>query len=284
MTSSHDYDVIVVGGGNAALVSALAAHEAGARVAVLECAPKEERGGNSRFSGAIFRVVHGGMKDIEPLMDESAKASLKKCTIGPYPIEKYREDMMRTTKGLCDKEQMEVMLEQSYDTVKWMRDQGVRFALSLGKFFDEEKINKAGGVVALNPGGPLMAKDEGTGLVADLWAAVERTSIDVFYDTPVCDLLINGDSVRGVRTRQRDCFLEYNGQVILACGGFEASPRLRRQYLGEGWDLVVVRGTRFNTGSMQEKALAAGAASVGHFGGCHATPKTLQHQNSVICL
>jgi tricarballylate dehydrogenase len=62
-------------------------------------------------------------------------------------------------------------------------------------------------------------------------------------------------------------FVDFKGQVILACGGFEASARLRRQYLGEGWDMVVVRGTRFNTGTMLEKVIAAGAGSVGQWGG-----------------
>ena len=73
-----------------------------------------------------------------------------------------------------------------------------------------------------------------------------------------------GDTVRGVRTKQRDCTLEFTGNVILACGGFEASPRLRRQFLDEGWDLVVVRETHFHTGAMLEKAINAGAQSTGH--------------------
>ena len=67
--------------------------------------------------------------------------------------------------------------------------------------------------------------------------------------------------------------MDLKGQVILACGGFEASARLRRQYLGEEWDMVVVRGTPFNTGTMLEKAIAAGAGSVGQWGGCHVSPQ-----------
>ena len=112
----------------------------------------------------------------------------------------------------------------------------------------------------------------------NLWEAVEkeRGSITPFYSHPVVDLLAQGDTVQGVRVRLRDSFLDFRGQVILACGGFEASPRLRRQFLGEGWDLAVVRGTRFNTGRMMEKAIAAGAGDTGHFGGCHATPQDLK--------
>ena len=278
----HIYDVIVVGGGNAGLVAALSAHEAGARVAVLECAPHAERGGNSRFAGAIFRVVHGGMSDIEPLLHSSAKADVQRCTVRPYTREAYEADMMRTTRGLCDREQMEVMFDHSYETVEWMRNKGVKWQLTLSKFFDEAAIAK-GAVFDMIPGGCLMVKNEGEGLVEDLWTAVEKCTatdrvapvIDVFYSTPAYDLLADGDTVTGVRTRRPDSFVDFKGQVILACGGFEASARLRRQFLGEGWDLVVVRGTRFNTGTMMEKAIAAGAGNAGHWGGCHASPQDL---------
>ncbi|PYI17935.1 succinate dehydrogenase/fumarate reductase flavo protein [Aspergillus violaceofuscus CBS 115571] len=112
--------------------------------------------------------------------------------------------------------------------------------------------------------------------MADLWAAVEqRPEITVFHSAPVADLIADGDTIRGLRVRHRETTAEYFGQVILGCGGFEASARLRRQYLGEGWDLVSLRGSRFNTGQMMEKAVAAGAGVAGHFGGCHATPHDL---------
>jgi tricarballylate dehydrogenase len=279
-THTRAYDVLVVGGGNAGLTAALSAHESGARsIALLECAPHSERGGNSRFAGAIFRVVHNGLPDIAPLLypSEQNKADLARCRIKPYSWAAYEADMLRTTKGQCDRDQMEVMFEHSYETVKWMRDRGVKWQLTLGKFFDEDAIAK-GGMFDLNGGGCLMAQNEGEGLTDDLWAAVEACEdpkIDVFYSSPVCDLLADGDTITGVRTRQRDGFVEFKGQVILACGGFEASARLRRQYLGEGWDMVVVRGTRFNTGTMLEKAIAADAGSVGHWGGCHASPQDL---------
>ena len=277
MANDQHFDVVVVGGGNAALVAALSANETGARVVILESAPKSERGGNSRFAGAIFRIPHAGMSDIKPLLHQSAQGDTEKCNLGPYTKEKYEQDMMRTSKGHCDKEQMHVMFEHAYDTVKWMKDHGVRWQLTLGKFFDKLKLMTAqGGVVDMPPGGAMMAMDEGVGLMESLWEAVERTDISVFYGTPASDLIADGDTITGVRTRGRDLTTQFFGQVILACGGFEASPRLRRQYLGEGWDLVVVRGTRFNTGTMMEKAISAGAGVTGHFGGCHATPQDLK--------
>ena len=269
----YAYDVVVVGGGNAALCAALSAHEAGARVVILEAASKELRGGNSRFASAVFRIVHNGMSDIEPLLPVENKRLTKRARLGPFTKERYEKDFIETSKGHYDKQAMEVMFNHSLDTVTWMRDQGVRWTLVLSKFFTEERITKE--VIDVNPGVCLMAENEGEGLTDNLWRAVERTSIAVFYNTPGYDLLAEGDTIKGVRARRRDQFVDFHGKVILACGGFESSPRLRRQYLGEGWDLVVVRGTRYNTGHMTEKAIAAGAQATGHWGGCHAVPMDL---------
>lgn len=89
-TTAQGFDVLVVGGGNAALVSALTAHEAGVRVCILEAAPKAERGGNSRFAGTIFRIPYAGMSDIEPLLQLSAKVDIPSIRLGPHTKEDYR--------------------------------------------------------------------------------------------------------------------------------------------------------------------------------------------------
>ncbi|KAL4945555.1 hypothetical protein BDV06DRAFT_219243 [Aspergillus oleicola] len=279
MASQQDlfYDVIVVGGGNAALVSALAAHKAGARVVIFEAAPEAEHGGNSRFSSGIFRIPHDGLHEVEPLLDESALDDVAHCRMEPYTADQYRGDIERTSKGHCDGAQVSVMLENAFETVKWMKDElGVKWQLPLGKFFDRKKIIRAQGVVDMPPWDTVMAIGEGTGLMEALWEAVKkRPEIAVFHASPVSGLIADGDTVRGVTVRQRDTTLRVYGQVILGSGGFEASPRLRRQYLGEGWDLVALRGSRFNTGRMLEQAVASGAAAIGNFGGCHATPHDL---------
>jgi tricarballylate dehydrogenase len=103
-TPFHIYDVIVVGDGNAGLVAALSAQEAGARVALLECAPKVERGGNSRFASAIFCVVHNGRSNTEPLLcpPTKTKPDLVRCRIRPYTRVAYEADMLRTSKDQCD--------------------------------------------------------------------------------------------------------------------------------------------------------------------------------------
>ncbi|KAL5342005.1 FAD binding domain-containing protein [Aspergillus crustosus] len=274
--SCNSYDIIVVGGGNAALVSALSAHRAGASVAIFEAAPESEHGGNSRFSSGIFRIPHGGLDQVQTLLDDSARDDVQHCRMAPYTPEMYRGDIERTSKGHCDHAQVNVMLEGAFETVAWMKNElGVSWQLPLGKFFDREKIIAQQGVVDMPPWDTVMAIGEGGGLMEALWSAVRKTDIAVFHESPVADLIADGDTVEGVTVRLRNATVLVRGQVILGCGGFEASPRLRRQYLGEGWDLVALRGSRFNTGALMEKAVAAGAGAVGNFGGCHATPHDL---------
>lgn len=264
--------VIVVGAGNAALVAALAAREQGADVLVLEAANKEERGGNSRFSGAIFRFAHDGIDSILPLLDEEAKAEVDKAKVPPYPYEDYYADFMRMSDGRADPTLTKILIDRSYETVAWMRDQGVRWELTTRKFIDPDVI-ASGEPYALTPGGAVRAIEEGVGLVQNLFDAVERAGIEVWYDAPAQQLLTSGSTVTGVRVRKEGEDVDVEGAVILACGGFEANPEMRMRYLGEGWDLVKVRGTRFNMGAMLERALEVGAQPTGHWGSCHASPQ-----------
>jgi tricarballylate dehydrogenase len=129
--------------------------------------------------------------------------------------------MLHASKDRCDRVQMEVTFQRSYETVKWMRNRGVKRQLTLGKLFDENAIAK-GDIFDLSPGGCLTAQDEGEEWTDNLWAAVEACRgppIDVFYSSPACELLADGDTLTGVRTKQRDRFVGFKGQVILACGG-----------------------------------------------------------------
>jgi len=85
--------------------------------------------------------------------------------------------------------------------------------------------------------------------------------------------LLNGDDggVRGVKVRRAGRSAEIAAKsVVLACGGFESNTEWRTRYLGPGWDLAKVRGTRFNTGDGIAMALAAGAQPFGNWSGCHA--------------
>jgi len=269
--TEHHYDVIVAGGGNAALTAALAAHDAGARVLVLEAASRELRGGNSRFTGAIFRVAHDGLDSLKPILDPSNEQWYPRVSVDAYTSDDYRADWNRTSEGRQDPELVEITIARSFETVKWMHSKGVKWELTANKLVDPDKVDE-GTTIALAPGGALRTLHEGIGLIDDLYAAVEATDIEVWYDAPAHDLIATGSTVRGIRVRKQDEFIDVYGTVVLGCGGFEANPEMRLRYLGHGWDLVKVRGSRYNLGQMHTKSIAAGAQPTGHWGGAHAVP------------
>lgn len=265
-------DVVVIGAGNAALVAALSAKEQGASVLVLEAAPREQRGGNSRFSGGIFRFAHGGRDHLAPLLTEEGAKWLDRVTIEPYEPHRFRADIDLVCQGQSDPDLITTLIDTSYDTMAWMQGHGVRWELVTDKLFDPNKI-EPGVTYAVPPGGAVRATNEGVGLMYDLFNAVEAQGIEVLYDAPAHELLMDGARCTGVRIRRPDRFVDIGaGAVVLACGGFESNPELRLRYLGPGWDLVKVRGTRFNMGSMLMHALSVGAAPGGHWGGAHASP------------
>ncbi|WP_162606518.1 FAD-dependent tricarballylate dehydrogenase TcuA [Jiangella asiatica] len=268
---TNDDRVIVVGAGNAAMVAALAVHDTGAPVTMLEAAPRAERGGNSRFAGATFRFVHEGMAALEPLLDASSHELVPVSRVEAYSRADYLRDLMDTSSGRMVPELADVLLDESYPTMTWMRDKGVKWELATRKFVDKDQLSEAQ-PYTLPPGGAVRAVHEGIGLTDDLFAAVEAAGIDIWYDSPAHELVTEGSTVLGVRVRRSDEFVTLHGTVILACGGFEANPEMRLRYLGPGWDLVKVRGSRFNKGTMLDQALRAGAQAIGHWGGCHATP------------
>ncbi len=269
--STQNYDVIVVGAGNAGLTAALAAHEQGARVLVLEAASRELRGGNSRFSGGIFRTTHGGLDALKPILGPQNDKWFGRVESGPYTADDYAADWNATSEGRQDAELMRVTIERSFDTMVWMNEQGVQWELTGDKQVDPDK-QSAGTLIKLPPGGAVRAYHEGVGLIENLFAAVEAAGIDIWYDAPAADLITSGSTIDGVRVRRADEFVDVHGVVVLAAGGFESNPEMRLRYLGPGWDLVKVRGTAFNQGAMLTKAMLAGAQASGHWGGAHAAP------------
>ena len=122
-------DVVVVGAGNAALTAALAAREAGAQVLVLEKAPYDDRGGNSRFTGGIVRFAHDGLGDIIPLVPELTEAEISRLDVEPYPAAAYLDDIMRLSEGKADPALTRILVQHSYQTVRWMQTLGVSFEL-----------------------------------------------------------------------------------------------------------------------------------------------------------
>ena len=126
-------EVVVVGGGNAALCAALAAAERGVSVLVLERAPQSEGGGNSRFTAGAFRCVYNGVDDLRALMPDLTDDEVAKSDFGAYTEEKFFDDMGRVTEYRTDPDLCEVLVKRSKETLLWMRDKGVRFAPIWGR-------------------------------------------------------------------------------------------------------------------------------------------------------
>lgn len=259
------HDVVVVGGGNAALCAAIAAAEEGARVLVLERAPQEERGGNSSFTEGLMRFVYKGREDIIALSPDLSEDELK-ADFGSYSEDKFFDDMANVTHYRTDPDLCEVLVRQSNSVMHWLHSHKVRFLPQFGR--QSFTVN---GQAKFWGGATLAAVGGGQGLVEALYKAAERLGVEIRYDAWVKGLIREKGRVCGVT-------LEHEGQVeridaaavVLACGGFEANAEWRARYLGPGWDLVKVRGSKFNTGDGLSMALANGAQPAGNWSGCHA--------------
>jgi tricarballylate dehydrogenase len=259
------YDVVVVGGGNAALCAALSAREKGANVLVLERAPEEKRGGNSAYTGGGFRMVHNGAPDIKGIVPDLTEDEIQRSDFGQYSREDYLDDLGRITQYYIDPDLAEVIVDSSTDTVHWMRGRGVTFVPNYGRqaYNVEGKFKFFGGVVIYANGG-------GRGLVDQLYKAAAAQGVEIRYGVQAKELVRDENGVCGVRvlTGHVEGTIAARA-VVLACGGFEANREMRTRYLGPGWDMAKVRGTRYNTGDGIQMALDIGAQSYGQWSGCH---------------
>jgi tricarballylate dehydrogenase len=259
------YDVIVVGGGNAALCAAISARDEGANVLLLERAPEEERGGNSAFTEGLLRCVYNGPDDIRALSPDLSAEEMK-SDFGTYTEEKFFDDMARITQNRTDPDLCEILVRGSNATMHWLKDKGVRWIPQFGR-----QSFKIGGKYTFWGGATLAASGGGRGLVDTLYKAAEKVGVRLHYNAWVKALLHSDAGVGGVVVRLNGVTREIRAKsVILASGGFEANTEWRSRYLGKGWDLAKVRGTRFNTGDGLAMALNIGAQPCGHWSGCHA--------------
>jgi len=259
-------DVIVVGAGNAAFCAALAAREQGAKVVMLEAAPEEESGGNSRFTAGSIRVVYNGVEDIKTLVPDLTPAEIETTDFGTYTADQFFDDMARITQHRADPDLVELLVTKSFDSLNWMRNKGVRLIPIYGRqaFKIDGKFKFWGGLTVESVGG-------GPGLIAMLTESAKKRGIEIRYAARGLDLLFDGNRVEGVSVRESGEVRELRAKsIVLACGGFEANPEWRTRYLGPGWDLAKVRGSRYNTGDGIRMALDIGAAPRGNWSGCHA--------------
>jgi tricarballylate dehydrogenase len=261
----QQYDVVVVGKGNAALCAALSARDKGASVAMLEAAPIDESGGNSRFAGGVMRFAYSKVEELQQIT-EIPEDEARNTDWDSNTIDEFYDDLYRVTAFRTDPNLSEALITQSHAGMVWLRSQGASFVPNYGaqsaivngkrKFFGRFPLTVNGG---------------GAGLVADLTQTAEKKGIAIFYETRAISLIYDGVKVLGVRAKQKGVPVEFGAKaVVLACGGFEANPEWRTRYLGPGWELAKVRGTRHNLGEGLKMALDIGACPYGNWSGRHA--------------
>jgi tricarballylate dehydrogenase len=265
-----EYQVIVIGAGNAALAASVSARGAGAeRVLVLEKAPEQDRGGNTHFSGGLFRFAFDRPDDLLRLVPKAREVKGFMEGIEAYPADAFREDLMRVTEGRTDPELSQILIANSYETVCWMAEQGIAFELALSL-----SGVRVGNVIKWPKGAIVRAAHEGVGLSRMWFNIARRAGVEIRYGTPVIRLIQDRKGgVCGVVVRDAEGIREIGADaVVFGCGGFEANMAWRAQYLGRPWDHARVRGTRHNQGDGLRMAMDIGAMPWGQWSGCHATP------------
>lgn len=259
------FDVVVVGAGNAAFSAAHAARARGLSVVVCEKAPADEAGGNSYYTAGAYRVAFDSVDDLVPLLDSESVDLLPSADVPAYPASQFAADMERITEGGCDPAMTRILVENSLDTMRWLYDVGLRFRLIHERqtYLVDGRHKFFGGLV-------LGTVDGGQGLLRQHIGAALRDGVEIRYGTPVTGLLVEDGAVVGVSCHDDEGAYAIRARgVVLAAGGFEANPELRRRHLGEGWERAVVRGHPYNTGEVLDYAIAVGAGTHGDWSTCH---------------
>jgi tricarballylate dehydrogenase len=239
---SARHDVLVIGGGNAALCAAIAARRAGRSVLVLEAAPKFYRGGNTRHTRNM-RCAH-----------DHATETLT----GPYTEEEFWKDLLAVTGGQTDEALARHMIHESKEMLVWIAEQGVRFQPSLGGTLSLGRTNSfflGGGRAMLNT----------------LYRTAERLGVAVLYDAEVVDLDIRDGRFLSATVRGPVGMGSVQATTLVAAaGGFESNIEWLKEYWGPPAENFLIRGTRYNRGTVLKLLLDRGAQAIGDATQCHA--------------
>jgi tricarballylate dehydrogenase len=262
--SRVEADVVVVGGGNAGFAAAHAAAERGRRVVILEKGSVDVAGGNSYFTAGATRIAHGGLADLLDVVEPDPRHD--RAVVPPYSRDEYAADMSRLTGGRNDPALTAVLIDEAAGTLRWLHGLGMRYRL----MYERQAYEAPDGRLVFFGGLHVGNVDGGVGLMRDHTRVAERLGIEVRHSTRATDLVTDGGRVVGVQATTPDGPAELGAEsVVLAAGGFEADPELRRRHLGPGWERARVRGTPLNTGDMITAATRIGAATSGDWAGAH---------------
>jgi len=258
-------DVVIVGGGNAGFSAAHAAAERGRRVLLLEKGEPAQAGGNSYYTAGAIRVAHDGLADVADLLDEDDRHAV--TVLPPYPAATFAADMKKVTGGRNDPALTEVLIAESQATLRWLHDKGLRYRL----MYERQAYPDAQGRQVFWGGLAIGSTGGGKGLIEQHTRAAEAGGVEIRYGVRARDLVRDAARITGVTWTDTtgSTGTVHARSVVLAAGGFEADPELRREHLGEGWQRAKVRGTPLNTGDMLTAAIAAGAATHGDWTTCH---------------
>lgn len=261
-----NYDVVVVGSGNAALCSAISAREAGAEVLILEKGPKHKSGGNSFFTDGAIRFAYGNIEGLQKVVPELTDDKVKNIHIPIYNDTDYYNDIMKVTQNKSNPLLANHLVSHSYSTILWMKEQGVEFELNENQYFEKDGLSNFWG------GLPVKTSGKGIGLIEALFNKAREIGIDIKFETKAMQLDKSNSDICGIYVEEKDgqTYEIETKSVILACGGFEANKAERMKYLGDKWSEAIVRGTEYNTGDGIKMALEIGAQRKGQYNGCHA--------------
>ena len=268
----ENWDIVVVGSGNAALCAALAAQEKGCDVLVIEKATPDLASGNTAYTAGAMRFAYDGNADLLPLLADPDDPRLPKTDFGSYTRDKFGADLLGFNDGRPLSVEQRALVDESLPTMQWLSTKGVKFE----PIYSRQSFEKDGRFVFWG-GLTLAAKDEGFGLAEAERDAFTGRGGTIVYDCAATGLVVEDGRVVGVETRSG------SGEertfraraVVLASGGFGSNKALRARHLGRGMDRAVVRGTPHNTGDGLEMAFRLGAVAHGIYEGCHATPMDL---------
>lgn len=235
-------DVLVIGGGNAAMCAAITAREAGAGVVVLEHAGRTMRGGNTRHTRNL-RVMHDG--PVHTLA-------------GSYSEAEFWQDLLEVTEGQTDEQLARLMIRESAGLPDWLHARGVRFQPALSGTLGLGRTN------AFFLGG-------GKTLLNAQYLHAERIGVEVYYDSEVTGLAVDESGFREATYRHAGEPHTLRAKaVVVACGGFQANEAWMKEAWGEAADNFIIRGTPFNRGTVLRNLMAQGAETVGDATQCHA--------------